>query len=133
MPSAEPSAEPLRCAAQVYGVDAIEDYTHDLQYRFDSMPPYSEMAGVVKRTESFAISRVSGGHINFFGPVRKNANCCADHCLLPPPFCCGRRSQRLEHRGSDHICIPADGDRTQDRLPCILLVDTKRWVPNLQV
>ena len=69
------------------------------------MPPYSAMTGVVKRTESFAISRASGGHINFFGPVRKNANCCADHCLLPPPFCCGRRSQRLERKGSDHICI----------------------------
>ena len=90
---------------RVLAVDAIEDYAHDLQYRFDSVPPYRDMHQVEKRAVSLAISHVDGSHVNLWGAMRKMVNCCADRCLMPAPFCCGHRSQVLERRGSDHICM----------------------------
>ena len=86
------------------------------------MPPYSHYAGVTKRAESYFISQIDGEKRNLFGALRKIAHCCHDHCKLPAPFCCGRRYQRLEHRGSDHLCmitrmrmgvIPPDGRATR--------------------
>ena len=32
----------------VLGVDANEDFSRDLQYRFDHVPPYAELRGVQK-------------------------------------------------------------------------------------
>jgi hypothetical protein len=89
----------------VYGVDAIEDFAHDLLHRLHHVAPYSRMAAVEKRAEVWALARVDGRTTNLFGALRKIVNCCADKCLMPARYCCGRRSLSLERRGSDHVCM----------------------------
>ena len=42
-------------SGMVVGVDAFEDFALDLQYRFDHVPPYSEMRATTKRAFALGI------------------------------------------------------------------------------
>ena len=80
----------------VVGVDAFEDFSLDLQRRFDAVEPYGSMAGVQKVSLTLAISERDGGYLDMSSLARLHLTCCADH------WCSYARLER--ERKADHVC-----------------------------
>ena len=85
-------------SGMVVGVDAFEDYALDLQYRFDHVPPYSEMRAPTKRAFALGIGATDNQTLHLDGMARTHIMCCANG------YWCGTAHASLESRGSDHMC-----------------------------
>ena len=85
-------------SGMVVGVDAFEDYALDLQYRFDHVPPYSEMRAPTKRAFALGIGATDNQTLHLDGMARTHIMCCANG------YWCGTAHASLERRGSDHMC-----------------------------
>ena len=81
----------------VLAVDAFEDFSLDLQHRFDAVAPYASMYGVSKKSLTFSIDRATDDKVvNFAGAARNHATCCADL------WCHYEWLERT--RKADHLC-----------------------------
>lgn len=85
-------------SGMVVGVDAFEDFALDLQYRFDHVPPYSEMRATTKRAFALGIGPTDNETLHLDGMARMHIMCCASG------LSCGNVHANLERRGSDHLC-----------------------------
>lgn len=61
----------------VLGVDAIEDYAFDLQYRFDHVSPYQEMRDIDKRSLNLFVGSTDGSDEAIDAGIKALFACCA--------------------------------------------------------
>ena len=85
-------------SGMVVGVDAFEDFALDLQYRFDQVPPYSEMRATTKRAFALGIGPTDNQTLHLDGLARMHISCCASG------YWCRNVHADMERRGSDHLC-----------------------------
>jgi hypothetical protein len=82
----------------VLGVDIIEDYSLDLQHRFDDVEPYRSMRGVSKRALTLAIG-ARDGVLEDHSPTAQLAyTCCLER------WCRGQWSALEADSADDHYC-----------------------------
>jgi hypothetical protein len=79
------------------GVDMVEHFASDLQYRFDYVEPYRSMAGVEKRSYLRYLDTKDDIAIDATGAFRGHLGCCVDDSSW-----CNKWG--LEKAGYDHIC-----------------------------
>ena len=84
----------------VLGVDLHEDYTLDLQHRFDTIRPFSELRGVTKRVLQRAVSSRDGEVRNFKREVMMGITCCSGEWCKQ----WDKQDQRSHGADSDHYC-----------------------------
>jgi len=61
----------------VLGVDANEDFVHDLQHRFDAVPPFDSLRGVRKRAMQLALHVTDNVTVDLFFALKGLMTCCA--------------------------------------------------------
>ena len=110
-------------SGMVVGVDAFEDFALDLQYRFDHVPPYSEMRATTKRAFALGIGPKDNRTLHLDGMARMHISCCASGNW------CGDVHASLERRGSDHLC-KLTRMRLGDIAPDHRLQQPSRYPPN---
>ena len=64
-------------SGMVVGVDAFEDFALDLQYRFDHVPPYSEMRATTKRVFALGVGPTDNQTLHLDGMAKMHISCCA--------------------------------------------------------
>ena len=79
------------------GVDMVEHFASDLQYRFDYVEPYRSMADVEKRSYLRYLDTKDDIAIDATGAFRGHLGCCVDDSSW-----CNKWG--LEKAGYDHIC-----------------------------
>jgi len=82
----------------IFGIDAVEDYALDLQYRFDDVPPFSSIR-IQKRSLNLAVAATDGGRFRIDDRYAAVVSCCSGRAS---PWCSDW--PRLEALGVDHYC-----------------------------
>ena len=110
-------------SGMVVGVDAFEDFALDLQYRFDHVPPYSEMRATTKRVFALGIGPTDNQTLHLDGMAKMHISCCASG------YWCGRMHDNLERWGSDHLC-KLTRMRLGETAPDLRLQQPSRYPPH---